>query len=361
MASHTTQSDSRRRRVLFVAWFLNDQRHWLGDDLDPDRYECGYVGMRVSVDLTTRRTGPKKWVIYFLLAAKARWHLLWNRYDLVVSAFPQVGFAMALLKRFTFERTPHVIWYFNCGHEYRWLRRLLARFAFRSIKRFIVYTERERQVYSEVFALPRDRFRFTYLTGAELDRGDYAGARERYGLDAKYVASLGSSSRDFATLFGAADGLGVQVVVVTHRYCLEGLEVPSFVKVMETIPQEGYLRIIAEADVVAITVDNRETASGQMTLIQAMSLGVPVVATRCIGTEDYIDDGATGIFVEMADVEDLRRALASLLDDRDARQRMTDRALEFARRNFFDSAGSRVLDELYDEMAAIGEISPGGN
>jgi len=340
-----------------VAWFLNDQRRWLAEHLDVSEYECGYIASSLRVTITSRRTGLRKWFVFLWLALKARWHLLWNRYDLVVTAFPQIGFTLSLVKLLTLERTPHVIWYFNCGHEYRRLRRFLPRLVFRSIKRFVVYTEREREVYSEVFGLPPERFRFTYLTGVALDARDFVGARERYGLDAQYIASLGSSSRDFATLFAASEGLGVQVVVVTHRYCLEGLEVPAFVKVIESIPQDDYLRIIAEAAVVAITVDNRETASGQLTLIQAMSLGVPVVATRCIGTEDYLVDGETGIFVEMGNVEDLRRALGTVLNDGDERQRMADCALEFARRNFFDSAGSRVLDELYDEMVANGELA----
>lgn len=346
MAGHR---DSRRR-ILFVAWFLHENRHWLGEHLDPARCDCGYVGSRLRVDITSKRTGLRKWLVYFALAIKARWHLCWHRYDLVVTAFPQVGFALGLVNLLTFEKTPHVIWYFNCGHEYRGLRRLLSRIVFRRVERFIVYTRRERETYSCLFGVPQERFRFTYLTGAELERKDYLGARERYGLAPRYIASLGSSGRDYRALFEAAKGLSVQTVVVTHRYCLEGLSIPAHVKVIESIPQEDYLRIMAEAELVAIPIDNVHTASGQMTLIQAMSLGVPVVATRCIGTEDYIADRDTGCFVEIGDVAGLRRAIEGLLADEDVRRRMAARALAFAREHFFDRAGARVLEEVLDQM-----------
>lgn len=68
----------------------------------------------------------------------------------------------------TFVRTPHVIWYFNCGHEYRGLRKWLSRLAYRGVDRCLVYTRHERSVYARVFALPKSRFQFTDRTGARV-------------------------------------------------------------------------------------------------------------------------------------------------------------------------------------------------
>jgi glycosyltransferase involved in cell wall biosynthesis len=345
-----------RRRVLFVAWFLNPRRRWLAEYLDPTRYECDYVGLPQRVDITRKHTGLIQWFKHFMLALKARWRLLWRRYDLIVSAFPQVGFALGLVNRFTFERTPHVIWYFNCGHEYRGARRFLSRIAYARVNRFIVYSRHEREVYSKVFALPKERFHFTFLTGAPLEREDYIGARERYGLAPHYIASMGSSSRDYDTLFKATDGLDVQIVVVTHPYALEGLKIPPWVKVLESIPQQDYLGVIAEAGICVIPVSNIDTASGQMTLIQAMSLGVPVIATRCIGTEDYVRDGETGRFVDMGDVKGMRKAIRELVENPEVRAAMAARTQDFAREHFFDYAGSRALHAVFDELEQAGEL-----
>jgi glycosyltransferase involved in cell wall biosynthesis len=355
-ASHPDDSvpDSTRgpakARVLFVAWFLREDRRWLGSFLPPERFECSYIGLEEPVDSTQKHTSGRKWWQLFRLALKARRHLARHPQDLLVTAFPQVGFTVGLVNLLSFVRTPHVIWYFNCGHEYRGLRKWLSRLAYRGVERCIVYTRHERSVYARVFAMPESRFQFTHLSGAELKAEDFRGARERFGLAPRYIAALGSSGRDYATLFRAMEGLPVQLVVVAHPHALPAGPVPTNVKVITSIPQQDYLRIIAEAELVAIPVSNRETASGQMTLIQAMSLGVPVAATRCIGTEDYIRHGENGWFVQMGDVEAWRRTLRSILDDATERQRVAAEARRLAGERFTDRAGAQVLAALAEEL-----------
>ncbi|MDB6016448.1 MAG: hypothetical protein JWR19_937 [Pedosphaera sp.] len=345
-----TPEDARKRRVCLVAWFLKDSRRWLGEHLDPDSFECSYISSSMKVDIRNQRTSPKVWLGFFLLALKARWHLLWHKHDVIVSAFPQLGMMLGLINLLTFERTPHIIWYFNCGHQYKGLRLRVSQWIFRHIERFIVYSNAEKRNYAKWFNLPEERFRFTYLTGPELSRKKYHGAKARYGLPDRYIASLGSSGRDFKTLFAAAASLGVATVVVSHRYALAGLTVPPSVTVLESVPQEDFLAVIAEADLVVLALDNVETASGQMTLIQAMGLGVPVVATRCIGTEDYIRDGVNGYLVPMGDVARLHDTMKRLVDQPGLRARAAESALTFARQNFYDAAGARVLENICSEI-----------
>ena len=81
-----------------------------------------------------------------------------------------------------------------------------------------------------------------------------------------------------------------------------------------------------------------------------------MVATRCIGTEDYIVDGENGLFVDMGDVDGLRDRIRTLLQDEPMRQRIIDNAHAFAVEHLFDDAGSRLLDRIYTEMAQSGEL-----
>jgi len=358
MQEDATPSNVRlRTRVLFVAWFLGPERRWLGEFLSPEQFECSYVGSDETITRSEKRTGLRTWLLYFRLALKARRYLSEHPQDLIVTAFPQVGFAMAAINALTRVRTPHIIWYFNCGHEYHGLRRMLSRLVYRTISRCVVYTRHERSVYARVFALPEDRFHFTHLTGVSLDGAEYGGGRERFDLAPRYIAALGSSGRDFATFFEAMKSLPVQVVVATHPYALQDAEVPPNAKLLISIPQQEYLRVIREAELIVIPIKNLETASGQMTLIQGMSLGVPVIATRCIGTEDYIEDGVNGLFVQMGDVEGLRQAVLSVLEDPALRKALAERALCFAREHFVDQAGARVLAALVVELGLSAEKS----
>jgi len=345
----TTGKDAeatRKIRVLFIAWFVRPDRLWLGEFMDPERYECGYVGLPYPLDMTSKRTNLKKWRAFFHLAVKARAHLLTHRYDVVVTSYPQVAFAFRMVALLTGQQTPHIAWLFNMGHSYQGSMRRLASIAFKGVNRFIVYTRKECVSYAKTLELPADRFYFTYLTGDVFHKEAYAGTRAALDLPARYIAALGSSSRDYGTLFRAVEGLDTQVVVVTHAYALQGLTPPPNVRIMQSISQADYLGILANAEVCIIPVNNVETASGQLTLVQAMQLETPIVATRCIGTEDYIEDGKTGIFVEMGDDAAMRTAISSLLENDTLRNEITRNAQDFAKKNLVEAAGARVLDSL---------------
>ncbi|MCP3137434.1 glycosyltransferase [Pyxidicoccus xibeiensis] len=103
----------------------------------------------------------------------------------------------------------------------------------------------------------------------------------------------------------------------------------------------------------AISVSNRETASGQMTLIQAVSLGGSVVATRCIGTGGYVRHGENGWVVSMGDVEEWRFTLHSILYAAAERQWVATAALCCAQERFTDRAGTQVVRALAQELCPV--------
>ena len=67
--------------------------------------------------------------------------------------------------------------------------------------------------------------------------------------------------------------------------------------------------------VLPATLDERADTEGLgVVLLEAMSYGVPVIATRRGGIVDIVEDGGTGVLVEDEPAE-LARAVASILDD----------------------------------------------
>lgn len=56
------------------------------------------------------------------------------------------------------------------------------------------------------------------------------------------------------------------------------------------------------------------------TIIEAMALGIPVVATRCGGPEEVVVDGITGYLVPIADQNAMAKAILSILADANLRQ-----------------------------------------
>lgn len=57
-------------------------------------------------------------------------------------------------------------------------------------------------------------------------------------------------------------------------------------------------------------------------VLEAMACGKPVIATAVDGTVEAVVDGKTGLLVQPADVDALRRSLITLLRDRELAQRM---------------------------------------
>jgi glycosyltransferase involved in cell wall biosynthesis len=68
-----------------------------------------------------------------------------------------------------------------------------------------------------------------------------------------------------------------------------------------------------------------------MVLLEAMSCGVPVIATRVGGIPDLVDEGRSGLLVDPGDVDELADAISSLAGDAERRRAMSDAARARAR------------------------------
>jgi glycosyltransferase involved in cell wall biosynthesis len=73
-------------------------------------------------------------------------------------------------------------------------------------------------------------------------------------------------------------------------------------------------------------------------VIESMAMGIPIVATRCGGTTEQIEDGVTGFLVQPGDAEQMASALERLFGDPDLRSRLASRAKkDFLERFEFES------------------------
>jgi glycosyltransferase involved in cell wall biosynthesis len=76
-------------------------------------------------------------------------------------------------------------------------------------------------------------------------------------------------------------------------------------------------------------------------MVEALAAGLPVVATDVGGIGAALGDAVS--LVESEDVEGAARALRSLADDRDSRDRMVAHGLEYARSHTLDTEVDRVV------------------
>jgi glycosyltransferase involved in cell wall biosynthesis len=89
-----------------------------------------------------------------------------------------------------------------------------------------------------------------------------------------------------------------------------------------------------------------------MVMVEAMSLGVPVVSFDCpTGPRDVIEDGRSGILVPADDVDALARAMLSVIEDPERRHELGAGAARRAQDYALESIGPR-WEALIEELTA---------
>jgi glycosyltransferase involved in cell wall biosynthesis len=86
--------------------------------------------------------------------------------------------------------------------------------------------------------------------------------------------------------------------------------------------------------------------------IEAMALGLPVVASNLATVRELVDDGASGLLVPPRDAGRLAEAIARVVDDPELAARLGDRGRErFLSRLTTEQSHRRMMD-LYERLAA---------
>ncbi len=129
----------------------------------------------------------------------------------------------------------------------------------------------------------------------------------------------------------------------------EALGLSDRVAFLGRVPDEELVRAYrrAAAFVLPATLDERADTEGLgVVLLEAMSYGVPVVATRRGGIPDIVVDGVTGVLVE-DEIADIARGIGRLLKDPAAARAMGEAGRRRVRETFdWDTIVDR-LDAIY--------------
>lgn len=87
-----------------------------------------------------------------------------------------------------------------------------------------------------------------------------------------------------------------------------------------------------------------------MVVLEAMAVGLPIVASAVEGVPEVVRDGQDGLLVPPNDIEALAAALLRLLDDRPAARSMGDSARRRQRDTYSDTAMTAGVSRIYDRL-----------
>ena len=155
---------------------------------------------------------------------------------------------------------------------------------------------------------PRARFA---IVGAPV-----AGSREALEAD----AAFGDSLQPLCEKLGIAD----RVIFTGYRY-----DVPAVMK-----------------DLSVLAVPSRHEGLGIVAL-EAMILGVPVVASSVDGLREVVQDGINGLLVPVDDAAALGLAITRLLEDKDLARRLVDEARRSFPQRFTADFQAKTITDVY--------------
>jgi phosphatidyl-myo-inositol dimannoside synthase len=121
------------------------------------------------------------------------------------------------------------------------------------------------------------------------------------------------------------------------------------------VPSEEVPHHLAAAD--ALVAPSRHATSGWteaqgLSIIEAMTAGTPVIASRVGGTVDTVVDGETGILVPERSPEAICAAVGRLVGDPVAAQTMASRAAAVTQRRFSRRSSAVAFTDLFERLLA---------
>lgn len=142
------------------------------------------------------------------------------------------------------------------------------------------------------------------------------------------VFAGGSSERDFDVVVRAFQGTDIPVTLVCRAD--QAFEAPGpsgdNFTVYREVSHASFEALTRAADVVVVALKSSSSGCGQLLFSFCMRHGIPVIATDCYGTRDYVLPEVSGLLVPAGDEKALRHAYDRLAGDAALRHRLTREA-----------------------------------
>ena len=321
---------------------------WLMPFIDPARHRTRQVPADYDHDRSRAVSSGRQWLDYLRHGWRGFRQTFGRQPVGVVTAFPQLAVIVALLKTLSGRKNvPLIAWCFNLAQPYGGIKGKLARFCLPAVDLFVVHSRAEIEIYSNWLQLPRERFVFVPLSAEIRDTATWTEQ-----ADDPYIVALGTANRDYALLAEAAGQLGYKTIIVAGTHATAHIQAPPCVSFRSNLTLAECHQLALYSRINVIPIADVNAPSGQVTVIESMMRGVPLVATACAGTSDYVVDGVDGILVAPNDVAAMVSALRTVWEDAALRTALSRNARQASLEKFTFPAAAARLTELMTQLAS---------
>jgi len=289
-----------------------------------------------------------------------------ERFDLVHAHSTKAGLLGRLAARLA--GVPIVLftahgWAFTEGRTYwkRWLLAQAERLAAKATTKIICVSERDRELALQFHVGRPDQLVVIHngIDPQPFTRADGARVRRQWGLEGTAVlTSVGRlvPQKDPLTLLKAIQNLSKGKLILIGDGPLQP-RVERFIRrnglanrVILAGERRDIPEILAASDVFVLP---SRWEGLPLTIIEAMMVGLPVVATRVSGVPELVEDGVTGFLVPSGDPQGLAKALQQLLDDEELRRRMGEAGRQRALGNFTLDRMLHETHRVYEKVVGL--------
>ncbi len=251
-----------------------------------------------------------------------------RKFDVIISGSLQTAHFIGLIRKlFRVKYPKHIVLEFRLDEEKHGLlwkiKKYLQNTVLSSVDIVVVSSSGEIERYSGNNRLNISRDKLKYIpfhTNITVPR--------IIDNNENYILSAGKAGRDYALLLEAVGDMDIDVRIVSDKESVDGMNFPENVELFMDIPHSEYMTLLENCMFVVVPLKDLPMSIGQVVILEAMALGKAVIATRTIGTVDYIKNNHNGILVEPNNILELKEAISLLIRDSDYRNILTRNALK---------------------------------
>lgn len=178
---------------------------------------------------------------------------------------------------------------------YYCFRKDIVNFAYKKVKKIIVYSCSEIDYYNNQFPLLAPKFSFV-----PYGRNFNYSNNEEYFSNKNYISSGGRSNRDYHTLLQAMKDLidkNIHCEIATRPECIsETIKTPN-VRIKYGITLNQFGSFIQKSAFFILPLKNADISAGHMALLEAMSIGKAILVTDIPAIRDYVSENEVFFYI----------------------------------------------------------------
>jgi glycosyltransferase involved in cell wall biosynthesis len=244
-----------------------------------------------------------------------------------ISHLPRATLALEAMATAMGLKTPHLAFAFNFTDLPKGISRSIFINRLKRVSRFTVFSRFEQTLYADWLDIDPRKLEFVYWA---MERPEPAPTSP---VSGDYIFAGGGEGRDYGTLIEAMRHLPrIPIVIQARPHNLAGISLPDNVTAFVDYNPSRFWRFIEDSRFMVLPLRDDRTACGHITIVGALLLGKPIVATQSHGLIDYTSLDHS-LLCHHGDAKALAESIELLWNDQQSRSRMSANAMRFAQTN----------------------------